>query len=67
MAFMTYNIQIINNFQQVSHGFAPSVTDCGDKGLVFFVLRTYLNNGFLWVSAWEFGDKDRFFLIRFDN
>ena len=61
MAFMTYNIQIINNLQKISHGFAPSVTGCGDKGLVFFVLRTYLNNGFLWVSALEFGDKDSFF------
>jgi len=60
---MTYNIQIINNLQQVSHGFAPSVTDCGDKGLVFLVLRTYFNAGFLWVSDLEFEDKDRGFLI----
>ena len=45
------------------NGFAPSVTFRGDKGLVSLVLRTYLNTGFLWVSALEFDDKDRDFLI----
>ena len=45
------------------HGSAPSVTFRGDKGLVFFVLRTYLNTGCFcfWWSDLEFEDKDREF------